>query len=149
MLARFFNGTITGAALANDLEGSEKQVSTLQSTVEIEDMQEEFVVSRAMAIGLCDAVLNNELQPESLATIGFALMASDRFVWDGNDVLGDIIADWSCPEINYQLTLANVGRFRRWLGGVEEYPAKPTLEKNASAESRLISIRGKIRTHDR
>jgi hypothetical protein len=127
ILAQFFEGTISGVVLANDLAGSENHVSPLESNVNIEDMHEEFGVNREMAIRLCDAVLNNELPPDSLATIGFALMASDRFVWDGDDVLGDVIADWSCPAINYELTLENVGRFRRWLFGVEEYPTKPTL----------------------
>jgi hypothetical protein len=139
ILAQFFEGAISGAVLANDLAGSEEHASPLQSTVTIEDMQEEFVVSREMAIRLCDAVLNNQLPPDSLATIGFALMASDSFVWDGDDLLGEVISDWSCPEINYDLTLANVERFRRWLLGVEEYPTRPTLPHD-STESRLISF---------
>jgi hypothetical protein len=124
ILAQFFEGKITGAKLANDLDGSERRISQTESIVKIEDMQEEFFVSREMAIRLCDAILRNELPPESLANIGFALIASDKFSWDFDDVLGEIIFDWSAPEINYELTIENVGRFRGWLLGVEEYPAK-------------------------
>jgi hypothetical protein len=59
--------------------------------------------------------LDGDLEPGALATIGFVLMASDRFTWDGEQVLGDVIADWSCPETNYPLTLENVRLFRAWL----------------------------------
>ena len=98
--ARFFEGSVTGAELARDIEGSEKRLSDVASLAKIEDMKRDFTVTKEMAIALCDAVLNGELEPHGLATIGFALMASDRFLWNGEDVLGEIIADWACPEVN-------------------------------------------------
>lgn len=123
ILARFFEGRITAATLAGDLNGSETHVTDTASTVEIEDMPEDFVVSREMALRLCDAVIDGELSPDSLSSVGFALMASDKFVWDGEDVLGDVIADWAAPEINYDLNIENVRKFRSWLQGTEGYPA--------------------------
>lgn len=68
-------------------------------------MGTDFSVTRDMVIRLCDSVLNRELEASALATIGFALMASDRFAWNADDILGDVIADWSCPEINCPLTV--------------------------------------------
>lgn len=140
VLARFFKGRATPAELARDLKGSEQRVSDIQSIVEIEDMQEEFVVTRGMAVALCDAILGQELEPSTLATIGFALMASDKFSWDGEDVLGEIIADWSCPEINYTLNMENVRQFRAWLMEQEPYPARPSP---AAGRPEIISVRRK------
>jgi hypothetical protein len=72
-------------------------------------------------------VIVGDLTPDALHTIGFVLEASDRFQWDGeeDEVLANVIGDWSCPEINYQLTIENVHRFRAWLTRTEQYPAKP------------------------
>jgi len=141
VLAAFFAGTASAAELATDLAGAEERVSDVESLVKIKDMRSELVVTREMAVRLCDAVLRNELPPTALATIGFALLASDHFVWDWDDVLGEIIWDWSCPEVNYALNLENVKRFRAWLTGEEAYPARSSAER--SAGSRLISIRRK------
>jgi len=140
-LARFFEGRVTAADLANDLRDSETQVSEIRSTVEIKDMQEEFVVTRDMALTLCDAVLREELAPGCLAIVGFALIASDKFSWDGDDVVGDVIADWASPEIYYELTIANVERFRAWLRGAEEYPAR--RRSVARQLLRVVSVRSK------
>lgn len=105
-------------------------------------MQRDFTVTREMAITLCDAVLNGEVEPSGLATIGFTLMASDKFSWNGEDILGEIIADWSCPEVNYPLTIENVKRFRAWLTGSEAYPAKSAKGEQGS---RIVSVRYKNR----
>jgi len=50
-------------------------------------------------------VSSQEFPIEELSTIGFALAASDNFEWDVEDLGGEIIYDWSCPEVNYPLTL--------------------------------------------
>lgn len=129
-LARFFQGSATAAELAKDLAGAEKQLPEIETSVEIEDMPGDFHVTREMAIALCDAVLCGTLPPEHLATIAFALMASDRFEWDGDDVHGDVIADWAAPEINYPLNMESVRMFRSWLSGTEVYPDKRPLDRN-------------------
>lgn len=107
-------------------------------------MRDEFSVTRQMAVRLCDAVLKNELPAEALATIGFCLIASDKFTFDGDDdpILADVIADWSCPEVNYALTLENVERFRKWLLGMEPYPEKPPLRES---NGRVVSVTEKRR----
>lgn len=140
VLAGFFNGTTTAARLASDLSGSEVRVSDIESFVKIEDMQQEFVVTKEMALALCDAVLREELPPSALATIGFALMASEKFTWDAEAVIGEIIADWSCPEVNYALNVANVRKYREWLTGSEPYPERPSV---INGSGRVVSVRRK------
>jgi len=127
VLKRFFLGEATAAELARDVAGSIKQLSSIVSRVEIEDMNDELRVTRPMLVSLCDAVLGGSLPPDALGTIGFALEASDKFAWDGgaDELVARVIADWSCPEINYPLTLENVGRFRDWLTGTDTYPTPP------------------------
>ena len=143
VLRDFFSGLITPQALAEDVRGSTKQVTDIQSAVEIEDMQGPFRISRGMLVSLCDAVLSGRLPPADLAVIGFALMASDAFEWD-DDVMSEVIDDWSCPEINYALTPDHVEKFRNWLLGVEAYPARP-IRKQASGPERLVSVRRKLK----
>ena len=99
ILADFFVGRATAAELAADLAGAEERSAERTSIVRIEDMAGELTVTREMLMALCDAVLTKSLEPGVLETVGFALMASDRFTWDGEQTLGDVIADWSCPEL--------------------------------------------------
>jgi len=114
--------------------------------VAIEDMGTEFSVTRPMLVSLTDAVLAGALPPDALATIGFALEASDKFVWDGDsdELVASVIADWSCPEINYPLTLENVAKFRAWLTGGEPYPERPSTATKDGG--RLVSVREKSPT---
>jgi hypothetical protein len=139
ILRQFFEAKSTAAELAQDIEGSTKKTTPIILVTSVEDMDEDFTVTAAMAVALCDAVLNGDLPAEGLHTIGFALMASDRFQWDGDqdDTLASVIADWSCPEINYPLTVQSVHKFRAWLTGAEPYPAKPELKGSAD---NLVSI---------
>lgn len=138
VLRDFFENKATAAELAQDVAGSISQKSPKVSVVSIEDMDGEFTVTAAMLVRLCDVVLQGELDPDALHSIGFALMASDAFCWDADedDVLANVIGDWSCPEVNYPLTLENVKRFRAWLTRSEEYPRKPALKTG----SKIVSI---------
>jgi hypothetical protein len=139
VLRQFFEGKATAAELAQDIAGSTKKTNPITSVTSVEDMDEDFTVTAAMAVMLCDAVLKGDLPADGLHTIGFALMASDRFRWDGDkdEVLADVIGDWSCPEINYPLTIENVQRFRSWLTRTEPYPVKPTENRS---RGNLVSV---------
>jgi hypothetical protein len=138
VLRDFFLGSATPLELATDVLGSTKKVGPISFVVEIEDMGGEFVVTREMLVSLCNAVLSGQLPPQELSAIGFALLASDHFLWEAEDVMGDVIHDWSCPEINYALTVDNVQRFRNWLLKQEPYPVKPQLASRPKHD-RLIS----------
>jgi hypothetical protein len=134
VLRDFFEGKLSAAELERDVAGSTKTSGPKSTIISIEDMDTEFVVTADMAVRLCDAVLSGGLLPDALHTIGFALTASDRFEWNGDEdeVLANVIADWSCPEVNYPLTLENVQRFREWLVRTDPYPAKPPRTSNGS-----------------
>jgi hypothetical protein len=143
VLKDFFEGNATAAELSADIAGSTKHVASIVSYQRIEDMEGEFSVTRPMLITLCDSVLAGNLLPETLHEIGFALVSSDHFLWDTDDdeLVTEIINDWSCPEINYPLTLENVRRFKSWLINNEAYPfQKLALGKTLG---RVISVRHK------
>ena len=139
VLRRFFEGQCSATELARDISGSSKVIGPGHSVISIEDMHEEFTVTADMAVRLCDAVLSGGLPATFLQSAGFAMMASDRFRWDadGDEVLAAVIADWSCPEVNYPLTLENVRRFRSWLSRDEPYPPKPSVH---NSEGKIISV---------
>jgi hypothetical protein len=137
VLRDFFENKATAAELAQEVAGAISQKTEKMSVVSIEDMDEEFAVNAAMLVRLCDVVLQGDLEPDALHTIGFALMASDAFCWDADedDVLANVIGDWSCPEVNYPLTLENVNHFLAWLTRSEPYPPKPPLKKGGNIVS--------------
>jgi hypothetical protein len=136
VLRDFFLGKVSAAALARDISGSLVRISKKIWEVRIIDMDSDMVVERPMLVTVCDAILAGQMPPEHLKIIGFALSASDHFVWDGDkdDVLANVIADWSAPEINYPLTNENVRRFRRWLTAEEPYPDRPPAAKSLDGE---------------
>ena len=137
ILRDFFEDKATVADLARDVAGSVSQRTQKVSVVSIEDMGGEFTVTAPMLVRLCNDVLRGELEPEALHIIGFALMASDAFCWDGDadEVLAEVIADWSCPEVNHPLTIENVQRFHAWLTRSEPYPSKPPLRTGGNIVS--------------
>jgi hypothetical protein len=138
VLKQFFLGNIHGAQLQEDLRNTVRQLDSLVSDVRIEDMKASFQVRREHLIALCDAVADGSLQPDSLEPMGFALMASDAFEWE-DELMSEIIADWSSPEINYPLNLSTVEQFKRWLTGKEPYPERP-MSNRSQPQDRLISL---------
>src|SRR5947208_1575006 len=112
MLRDFFVGTVDTGTLRRDLEGTVTRTSHDVFTHNVVSMDGDFTISRAHLIALCDAVLVGELPPQDLSVIGFALEASDHFQWDFDspegELIGETLADWSSPEINYPLTLGSV-----------------------------------------
>jgi hypothetical protein len=150
ILRQFFEGTCSASELARDVAGSGRKASQKLKITSIEDMDANFDVTADMAVRVCDAVLSGDLPASALQTIGFALMASDKFQWNGDedDVLASVIADWSCPEINYPLTVENVQRFRSWLTRAEEYPPKPTTSRKEDRGNIVSAVEKKtIRPH--
>jgi hypothetical protein len=52
-----------------------------------------------MAIALCDAVLEGHRPPGDLETIGFSLVASEKFYWSEDEgEPAETFYDWSCPK---------------------------------------------------
>ena len=144
-LAQFFRGELTAHDLAVDIQGSEEKVDAVRRNIFIEEMPHEFAVTRGMAVELCDAILRGDLKPESLRIIGFALITSDSFTWAEDDLLADIFHDWACPEVNYELSLANTERFKSWLEERSEYPYPATTGDANKPSGKLIVQTTKVK----
>ena len=116
VLRDYFAGKTDASALRADLSGAVVATGPRSSSQRIEDMTTDFALRPEHLIRLCDAVLSGELEPDDLQTIGFCLVASDHFSWDGDVPPGDVIAetvhDWSASEVNYRLTRDTVRKFR-------------------------------------
>lgn len=119
LLRDYFTGTASAAELSRDLERSLVQTSATVTRHPIVDMVGEFEVRPEHLVRLCDAVLAGHIEPWKLEPIGFCLIASDTFWWDGDTPDGERVAaaayDWSSPEINYPLTPGTVAKFRHRL----------------------------------
>jgi hypothetical protein len=136
ILRDFFLGNTDAARLQADLEGGVRQ-SGITREHQIADMDTELVVESAHLVRLCDAVLAGEFRPEALQQIGFCLIASVRFHWDADtpdgSVVAEVVADWSCPEINWPLIPENVYRFRQGLVA-GSYPFRSGQPPNESLQ---------------
>jgi hypothetical protein len=101
VLRRYFAAEVPASVLVEDLKGSVSRLDDVVEAVAIEDMQVSSVVSRRHVVMLCDAFLGNAINAESLSTLAFGLIASDHFEWD-DDVVSEVLSDWSAPEINFR-----------------------------------------------
>ncbi len=119
ILRDFFVGTVDIAALRADLQGAVTRTSHDVFRQHIISMAADFDVSGAHLVGLCDAVLAEQLPAADLRFIAFCLVASDRFQWDTDtpegDLIGETLFDWDSPEINYPLNPQTVAKFRHRL----------------------------------
>ena len=140
VLRGFVSGEAAINSLVRDLQGSVTQVSSVVSAVEIEDMPESFLLSRHHVMMLCDAALAKTLTAEDLTTVAFALMASDRFEWE-DEIISEVLSDWSCPEVNYPLDESTLRMHRSWLEGNAHPPGRTSVVSN---NGRLISVRRKV-----
>jgi len=140
VLRGFFSGEVPIDGLQNDLRGSVTQPSSIESSVEIIDMPESFLVSRQHVMILCDAALSKMLTSEDLTTVAFGLMASDHFEWD-DEIISEVLSDWSCPEVNFPLDESTLTMHRSWLAGNTHPPLRMGV---ASSNGRLISVRKKV-----
>ena len=131
--------------LAEDLRGSVTHLNAIISKVAIEDMHVPFLVNRQHLIMLYDAYLSTSLTADGLNTIAFALMASDHFEWD-DDTLGEVLSDWSAPEINFPLNLETIKMHRTWLTGEAE-PLQGQFKEPTRRNGRLISVREKVKSN--
>jgi hypothetical protein len=123
-VAAFLAGDIGPERLASEVRNSERKVDPITTTVTVSEMKSEFAITRTMALRLCDAVSNETLHGDVLRTVAFVIISSDSLNWGDDDLLGEIIWDWFCPEVNYALTRENMARCRKWLEGTESYPSK-------------------------
>lgn len=142
-LKRYFVGEATVDELANELRGSIVELGNLASAVRIADMDGTFELNRHHLIMLCNAINQKHLQAEALSAIAFALLASDAFEWD-DEVISEVLSDWSAPEINFELNTETISMHREWLTS-SIMPAQYRMAvKAVEGAPRLVSIRSKI-----
>jgi hypothetical protein len=118
ILKQFFTGEVGPKVLAADLVDSMVTQGDI-TRHPIEDMRKSFRLVPEHLIRLCDAVLDGEIRPQHLQSIGFCIVASDNFEYDTDttegNLVGETLLDWSAPIINYPLTRKNVEKFRQRL----------------------------------
>ncbi len=141
-MRRYFVGESSVGQLAKDINGSVVKVDDLQSEIRIADMQGSFSLQRDHVIKLCEAFLDRALPPEALTTIGFALQASDAFEWE-DEVISEVLSDWSAPEVNFELNAETLSMHRDWLLGSGEPPVRNTVHPVNRTQGHLISVRTK------
>jgi hypothetical protein len=139
---RRYLGEASVSQLAKDISGSVLKVDALQSEIRIADMQGSFSLQRDHVIRLCEAFLDRVLTPEALNTIGFALQASDAFEWE-DEVISEVLSDWSAPEVNFELNAETLNMHRDWLLGYGEPPVRKPIDPHHRINARLISLRNK------
>lgn len=85
------------------------------------DMNHVHVLEPYDLVRICDAVLNEIIQPEDLRLIAETLTASELFEWD-DELISEVCAFWLDPQSDYPLTRENALRFRQWLKGEVPVP---------------------------
>jgi hypothetical protein len=141
-LRRYFTGEASVSQLAKDVSGSVVKVDDVQSEIRIADMHGSFLLQRDHVIKLCEAFLDRALTPEALNTIGFAIQASDAFEWE-DEVISEVLSDWSAPEVNFELNSETLNMHRDWLLGYGEPPVRKPVDPHQGINARLISLRTK------
>ena len=139
-LRRYFLGETSISQLAADLEGSVKVLDSVASEVQIRDMQGSFRLTRPHVLMLCEAFLDQGLKGDALNTLAFALMASDTYEWE-DDVISEVLSDWSAPEINYELNADTITMHRGWLLSLTQLPSRGPVPPSVARNSHIRSVR--------
>ena len=141
-LRRYFMGEASVNQLVKDISGSVVKTDDLRSEIRIADMHGSFSLQRDHVIRLCEAFLDGALTPEALNTVAFALQASDAFEWE-DEVISEVLSDWSAPEVNFELNAETLNMHRDWLLGFGEPPVRKLVDPLNRIHARLISVRTK------
>jgi hypothetical protein len=144
----FFLGAAPLARLEAEARAAVEPVGRNSRRVHIQDLPpgEEVTVTGDMLVRLCDAVLAGSLPASTLETVAFAIVASDHFRWDDSEeLIGRVLYDWAAPEINFELTPANLRMFRDWLTGNTTPPSEPDMTPDTLSELGFPRRTSKVR----
>ena len=144
----FLLGATPAGRLAAEARDAVEPVGRSSRRIHIEDLPpgQETMVTAEMLVRLCDAALSDTLPASALEPIAFAIVASDHFRWDdGDDVIGRVLYDWASPEINFELTPANLHMFREWLTGKIRPPSEPDVTADTLSELGFPRRTSKVR----
>lgn len=144
----FLLGATPPGCLAAEARDAVEPVGRASRRIHIEDLPagQETVVTAEMVLRLCDAALAETLPASALEPIAFAIVASDHFRWDDDDdLVGRVLLDWAAPEINFELTPANLRMFRDWLTGAVRPPSEPDVTADTLSELGFPRRTSKVR----
>jgi len=133
VLRDFFEDRIEASVLNADLRDAFEQTSLDSFRLRMTDLTEDFAVRSEHLVKLCDAVLSGRLDAGALRAVGFGMIASNHFDWDGDAPGGAEVAetlhDWASPEANYDLSPGTVARFKhRLLTGQNMFTRADTVQ---------------------
>ena len=147
-LRDFLYGTLPAERLAEEVQASVEEVSRTSRRVRIQDLppDEELVITADMLVRLCDAGLAGGLSGTAIEIVAFAIVASDRLRWEEDDELvARVLYDWASPEINWELTPANLRMFRDWLTGNAQPPSEPDVTIDSLSSMGFLRRTSKVR----
>lgn len=103
-----------------ELERDEDEEPTYH--YQFRDMDSVHTLEPYDLVRLCDAVLEDILDPRGLSLIAEVLTQSEKFEWE-DDLISDVCIFWLEPDPLYPLDKKeSVLSFRRWLKGEEPVP---------------------------
>ncbi len=144
---RYLVGEVPIEVLAVELSSAVIRKSSIETEIMIDDMQDDFNLTRNHLLRLCDAAIENHISASGLNTVAFAIIASERFHLDVDDEpMMKILYDWSATEINFPLNPNNLKMHRSWLTG-EAQPPTRELSISDGQKRRFVSMRRKVRTN--
>lgn len=141
-IAGFLRGEIPPGVLDAEATSSVDILDSVRTNLRITDMDAPFAVTSGMLLRCCQAVAHHELAGSSLRVIAFAIIASSAFEW-ADEIVGEVLHDWSAEEVNYPLTVVNMAKFESWLLNPESYPEKPS-SGGSHRQGRPISQLSKV-----
>jgi hypothetical protein len=147
-IREFLLGAAPAGPLAAEARDAVEPVGRSSRRIHIEDLPAGpgTMVTAEMLVRLCDAALSGSLPASALEPIAFAIVASDHFRWDdGDNVVGRVLYDWASPEINFELTPANLRMFREWLTGKVQPPSEPDVTADTLSELGFPRRTSKVR----
>jgi hypothetical protein len=142
-IAAFLTGKMEAAALNLEALESIARYDAIRTAVAIIDLDRSFAVSRDHIIRLCDAAIGGTLSEAALNAVAFALLSTDHFEWE-DDIIAEVLNDWSAPEVNYPLTASNLSMDKGWLSGITKPPERPPVSRGL-IKGKLVSQRLKVK----
>jgi hypothetical protein len=85
----------------------------------IKPLAEDYSITKQHLLQLCQDTISRKLNAQDLKDLSFILISSDRFAWDTDtpegEFIGNVLWDWSCPEVNHSLTEENLSKYASWI----------------------------------
>ena len=141
-LAKYFENDVSAEELAKDLQGSQVKTSHDVTSIYIERNEDkEFKISREHLINVCNDLLRGALSAMDVNTIATALEFSDYFDYpeqeEDSKIVGDVLFDWSNPEISFDLTTDNFLKWKKYLEtGSSEFTTETLKKQNRGRKTK-------------